>query len=251
MTTRYFIKLSFKGTAYHGWQIQPNAPTVQAVLNRDMSIILGEPVETTGAGRTDTGVHARVFFAHFDTEKDQLDSDRKLIYQLNGILPADISVQEIVKVDPEAHARYSALSRTYEYHIVRAKDPFLPEFAHVVYRKLDMQKVSEATSILPGYTDFTSFTRVDTDVSNFNCRILQAEWKYDEHLIVFTIKADRFLRNMVRAVVGTLLEVGLGRISPEGFRKIIESRDRTAAGPSAPARGLFLTAIDYPDKIFI
>jgi len=251
MTTRYFIKLSFKGTAYHGWQIQPNAPTVQSVLNRDMSIILGEPVETTGAGRTDTGVHARVFFAHFNSEKDQLDSNRKLIYQLNGILPADISVQAIVKVDPEAHARYSALSRTYEYHIVCAKDPFLPEFAHAVYRKLDMQKVSEATNILPGYTDFTSFTRVDTDVSNFNCRIMQAEWKYDEHLIVFIIKADRFLRNMVRAVVGTLLEVGLGRISPEGFRKIIESRDRTAAGPSAPARGLFLTAIDYPDKIFI
>jgi len=251
MSYRYFIRLSFKGTAYHGWQIQPNAPTIQAVLNRDMSIILGETIETTGAGRTDTGVHAKVFYAHFDSEKDHLDNQGKMIHQLNGILPADIAVQEILKVNPDAHARYSALSRTYEYHILRAKDPFLPGFAHTVTRALDMQKMDEATRILFEYTDFTSFSRVDTDVSNYNCRIMQADWKSEGHLLVFTIRADRFLRNMVRAIAGTLLDVGTGRTTPEGFRTVIESRNRSAAGASAPAKGLFLTAIDYPGNIFI
>jgi tRNA pseudouridine38-40 synthase len=250
MKTRYFIKLSYKGAGYHGWQIQPKALTVQAVLNRDMSIILGEPVETTGAGRTDTGVHARVFFAHFDSEQDKLDSDQKLIWKINGILPGDISVHRIYKVSPEAHARYSALSRTYEYHIIRVKDPFLPEFAHSVYRQINTRQIIETTRILFEYTDFTSFSRVDTDVSTFICKIIQAEWSIDESSMVFTITADRFLRNMVRAIVGTMLDVGLGRTSPDGFRKIIESRDRTKAGSSAPAKGLFLTGIEYPESIF-
>jgi tRNA pseudouridine38-40 synthase len=251
MKTRYFIKLSYKGTGYHGWQIQPKALTVQAVLNRDMSIILGEPVETTGAGRTDTGVHAKVFFAHFDSEKDKLDSDQKLIRKINGKLPGDIFVHRIHKVIPEAHARYSALSRTYEYHITRVKDPFLPEFAHSFYRQIDSRQIIETTRILLEYNDFTSFSRVDTDVSTFLCKIMQAEWNIDEQGMVFTIRANRFLRNMVRAIVGTLLDVGLGRTSPDGFRKIIESRDRTKAGSSAPAKGLFLTGIEYPESIFI
>lgn len=251
MKTRYFIKLSYKGTGYHGWQIQPKALTIQAVLNRDMSIVLGKPVETTGAGRTDTGVHARVFFAHFDSEQDKLDSDQKLIWQINGKLPGDISVHRIYKVSPDAHARYSALSRTYEYHITRVKDPFFPEFAHSVYRHMDTRQIIETTRILFEYTDFTSFSKVDTDVSTFICKIKQAEWSFDEHRMVFTITADRFLRNMVRAIVGTLLDVGFGRTSPESFRKIIESRDRTKAGSSAPAKGLFLTGIEYPESIFI
>jgi tRNA pseudouridine38-40 synthase len=208
-------------------------------------------MQTTGAGRTDAGVHARVFYAHFDSEQEGLDGNDRLVYQLNGKLPDDISVYKIIKVDPDAHARYSALSRTYEYHLVRVKDPFLREFAHAVYGNLDIRQMIEASRLLYDYSDFTSFSRVNHGERTYICRILEADWIIDEHKMIFTITADRFLRNMVRAIVGTLLDVGFGRTSSEGFRMVIESKDRSRAGASAPAKGLFLTDITYPMEIFI
>ncbi len=251
MSTRYFIKLCYKGTHFHGWQVQPKSPTVQACLNHDLSIILGESILTTGAGRTDTGVHARNFYAHFDSMQEDLDMDEKLIYRLNGKLPRDICARSIVRVISDAHARYSALSRTYEYHIVRMKDPFLHEYAHALYGDIDTDSVEEATKTLFDYSDFASFSRTNSCVKTYTCKILQADWRFSEEVMVFTIIADRFLRNMVRAIVGTLIDVGFGKISVDDFRGIIENRNRSSAGASAPAKGLFLTGVEYPEEIFL
>ena len=251
MSIRYFIKLCYKGTHFHGWQVQPKSPTIQSCLNHDLSIILGEPIQTTGAGRTDTGVHARNFYAHFDSRQEDLDRDEKLIYRLNGKLPKDICARSIVRVISDAHARYSALSRTYEYHIVRMKDPFLHEYAHALYGAIDTDSIAEATETLFDYSDFTSFSRTDSDVKTFTCKIIQADWKVSDETMVFTITADRFLRNMVRAIVGTLIDVGFGKISTDDFREIIESKNRSSAGASAPAKGLFLTGVEYPEEIFL
>jgi tRNA pseudouridine38-40 synthase len=247
---RYFIKLSYKGTHYHGWQIQPNAVTVQEILNRDLGIILGEEISVTGCGRTDTGVHAGVFWAHFDSGKEGLHHDKDLLYSINGKLPEDIAVHEIHAVFPDAHARYSATSRTYQYYIHRKKEVFGREYAHTIYGEMDTFAMQRASDLLLEYTDFTSFSKVDTDVKTNDCRITEARWESEGDSLVFTISADRFLRNMVRAIVGTLLDVGFGKTSTEEFRKIIESKNRSMAGASAPAKGLFLTAVDYPMEIF-
>ncbi|MCK5465373.1 MAG: tRNA pseudouridine(38-40) synthase TruA [Bacteroidales bacterium] len=250
MKTRYFIKLSFKGTHYHGWQIQPNASTVQQILNEDFSLLLGGKVRVTGCGRTDTGVHARVFYAHVDGG-EKLAEDQDFIFKINNKLPADIAIHKILPVRAGAHARFDALSRTYEYHIHRRKEVFNTDLAHYIYGELDFASMQAASDILKDYTDFTSFSKVDTDTKTNNCKIHLARWDITEDTMLFTIQADRFLRNMVRAIVGTLLDVGFRRIDPDGFRHIIENRNRSEAGTSAPARGLFLTDVQYAPEIFI
>jgi len=242
---RYFIQLSYDGTAYHGWQIQPNGISVQEMVEKVLSIVAQETVLVTGAGRTDAGVHASFFVAHFDVENKQLDT-QKIIHGLNNLLPADIAVQNIYKVHPEAHARFDAMSRTYKYYLVRTKDPFSRLYAAKEPRIPDLEKMNEAARKLFDYEDFTSFSRLGTDVKTNICKIAVAEWVAEDNGFVFTIKADRFLRNMVRAIVGTLLEVGFGKISIEEFCRILELKDRCAAGASAPAKGLFLVDIGYP-----
>ena len=249
MNTRYFIKISFRGTNFHGWQVQPNVPTLQATLEQDLGLLLGENVKLTGCGRTDTGVHASRYYAHFDTGLMNLERDD--LFRINNKLPDDIVIHGIIPVRQEAHARFSAISRTYRYHIQRTKQAFRRDMAHYIYGQLDVKGMQKAAGILKEYKDFTSFSKVDTDTKNNFCRIDLAEWIEEGDMLTFTIKADRFLRNMVRAIVGTMLEIGFGKLDPEGFRKIIESRDRSSAGTSAPAKGLFLTDIEYPREIFV
>lgn len=247
MSQRYFLQCSYKGTNYHGWQIQPNAISVQELLEDALSKILREKIAVMGAGRTDTGVHASFFVLHFDAE-NEIPEKLDLAYKINSFLPSDIAVQKVWKVDREAHARFSALSRTYHYFISTEKNPFNTESSYKYLKPLDVDKMNEAAKALFHYKDFTSFSRLHTDVKTNNCKIYQAEWKVSENQLVFIIKADRFLRNMVRAIVGTLLEVGSGKLSVDGFKKIIESKDRGAAGASAPAQGLFLVDIEYSQE---
>ncbi|MDR0541925.1 MAG: tRNA pseudouridine(38-40) synthase TruA [Dysgonamonadaceae bacterium] len=247
---RYFIYLAYNGKNYCGWQIQPNGITVQQSLEQSLSTLLRVPVSITGAGRTDTGVHARLMVAHFDVEMPDPDTEA-LTERLNGILPPDIAVDRILPVRPDAHARFDALSRTYQYHITYRKDPFEREFLYRVKKPLDYRRMNEAARILFEYSDFTSFSKLHTDTKTNICRILKAEWRLEAcDRLVFTIQADRFLRNMVRSIVGTLIEVGNGKLSPEGFRAVIESENRAKAGTSVPAHALFLTDIEYPETVF-
>ena len=250
MNVRYFIKLGYNGKNYHGWQLQDNSVTVQQVLDEALSVLLKTEIRTTGAGRTDTGVHAREFFAHFDLE-EQLTDIPSLIFKLNSFLPHDISVYNIIYVKPEAHARFDAISRTYKYQISHLKDPFNNDFTYYLYGPIDVEKMNRATAILFEYIDFSSFSKSGTQVKTNNCKISFAEWKNVSNMLIFTITADRFLRNMVRAIVGTLIDVGLGKLDEEDFRKIIESKDRSDAGYSVPARGLFLEKIEYPEDTFV
>jgi tRNA pseudouridine38-40 synthase len=245
---RYFVQLSFRGTRYHGWQIQPNAKSVQEDMEKALSCILGEKISVVGSGRTDTGVHASFYVLHFDTSREVQDT-QKLVYRLNGYLPPDIAVQKIRQVPDAVHARFSAVLRTYHYYIVTEKNPFQTETAFYYHGQLNLEKMNEAANILFEFDDFTSFSRLHTDVKTNLCRIYQAEWLREGNRLVFKIKADRFLRNMVRAIVGTLLDVGKGKISPEEFRKIVLKKDRRAAGSSAPAHGLFLVDVEYPQEI--
>jgi len=247
---RYFIYLAYNGTNYCGWQNQPNGVSVQQKMEEALHILLRKPVPITGAGRTDAGVHARLMVAHFDWEDEACDLPL-LTEKLNCLLPKDISVCKILPVTPEAHARFDALSRTYKYYVCREKDPFTYPFYYRLRVLPDFEKMNEAAAILPEYTDFTAFSKLHTDVLTNNCKIMQAEWKQEEQGWVFTIRADRFLRNMVRAIVGTLLEVGRGKRSLDGFRQVIESKDRGKAGTSVPGNALFLVDIEYPDSIFI
>lgn len=251
MANRFFIELSYRGTNYHGWQIQENAHSVQAELNRALSILLKEDISTLGAGRTDTGVHAKHFVAHFDSEKSDLNSNPDFSYHLNNILPVDIFIKSIRLVKPEAHARFDAISRTYEYIICNNKDPFWRELAWMYYGSLDVDLMRNATKYLFNYSDFTSFSKVGSDNKTSICKIMSAGWEERENLIVFTITADRFLRNMVRAIVGTIVDVGRKKISIEYYIKVIEAMDRSLAGSSAPAEGLYLTGIEYPKEIFL
>jgi tRNA pseudouridine38-40 synthase len=247
---RYFIKLSYNGAAYHGWQSQDNAVSVQSEVEKSLAVLLSKKIEITGAGRTDAGVHAKEYFAHFNL--DEVQSGEKLadiVYRLNSILPDDISVQQIFPVSNDIHVRFSAVSRTYSYYISRFKNPFTRENAWNVFGKLDVIKMNEAAKILFEYNDFTSFAKLHTDTKTNNCKIMMAEWKEEDGLLVFTIKADRFLRNMVRAIVGTLVDVGKEKISIDDFRRIIESKNRGDAGYSVPAKGLFLEGIEYPFEL--
>ncbi len=250
MKKRYFIYLSYKGTSYHGWQIQPNGISLQEVLEKALTTILRNKTLVTGAGRTDTGVHARLMVAHFEVDYPIANLDTFAL-KFNSILPNDIAVSKIVEVYPEAHARFSATSRTYEYHILLNKDVFRHEYAMRLFSVPDFKLMNRAAEILTEYTDFTSFSKLHTDVKTNNCKILKAEWTWNENSAIFTIEADRFLRNMVRAITGTLLEVGKGKMTLNEFRKVIEIKDRCKAGTSLPAKGLFLTHISYPDELFI
>lgn len=245
---KYFLELAYHGKAYHGWQKQPHAISVQEVVEEALFTIWQEPVEIMGAGRTDAGVHARQLFAHFDSEKEPGDD---LAYKLNSLLPHDVAVSGVYRVKAEAHARFDALSRSYEYHIVKKKDPFAIDTAYYIRKELQVEKMQEAAKILLDYRDFKCFSRSRTDVRTFNCDIHHAYWEVQQDRLVFHIKADRFLRNMVRAIVGTLLQVGLGKIGVEDMHRIIQSKDRSEAGASVPAHGLFLTKIEYPNTIFI
>ena len=246
---RYFIRFSYFGKNYHGWQRQPNAITVQEVLEDCLSKLLGAPTEVVGAGRTDTGVHAKEMFAHFD--RDSLLDLEELLRRMNAFLPEDIAVQDISSVVSDAHARFSALERTYEYWLVQRKDPFLSDFAHIVRPNLDIEAMNEAASFLLKHSDFESFSKTNSDVKTFICDVRQAEWSMEKDKLVFTIVADRFLRNMVRAVVGTLLEVGLAKRKPLEIHDILKSKSRSKAGVSVPAKGLYLTQVKYPENIFV
>lgn len=249
--TRYFIYISFKGTSYHGWQVQPKAVTIQKILDEAISVILGEPISATGAGRTDAGVHARVFCAHFDSRNPDLARRKNLIFRLNRFLPDDISVTEIKKVLPDANARFSAISRTYKYYISRVKDPFNVGTSWFIHGDLNVEAMNQASKILLNYTDFTSFSRLHSDNKTNLCKIYFTGWELCGNSLIFTISADRFLRNMVRAIVGTMIEAGRSKISPDDFERILESRNRSSAGMSAPAKGLFLTSVEYPEEIFV
>ncbi len=240
---RYFIKFSYNGTKYHGWQIQPNAISVQEVLNKALSTILNSNIESMGAGRTDAGVHAQEMFAHFDLDKI-IDVENS-IHKLNSFLPKDIVVFDILKVHDEAHARFDAKKRTYEYHINTFKNAFLNEQSWYYNQKLDLDLMNQACEILLKHTDFQAFSKVHTDVNTFDCKIYEAFWTKQNNQIIFTISADRFLRNMVRAIVGTLVYVGLKKITLQDFNQIIISKNRNNAGFSVPAHGLFLTKIEY------
>lgn len=250
---RYFLRFAYDGTAFHGSQRQPNGITVQQTMEQALAMIFREELPLTFAGRTDAGVHAREMYAHFDIP----DDNSKLLIQnskfrLNGILPDSIAIFDIYPVTDDAHARFSATRRTYEYHIVDHKDPFLCQQATRVRPGLDFAAMNEAARLLIGKQDFASFCRTNTDVKTTICDLTRAEWKeLGNGHAVFTIAADRFLRNMVRAVVGTLFEVGRGKITKEQFAQVITQHNRCAAGDSAPAEGLFLTHIEYPQDIFL
>lgn len=251
MKKRYFLYCSYKGTNYHGWQIQPNGISVQEVLTKSLRTVLrDENLEITGAGRTDTGVHARVMVAHFDAEINFI-SFADLVGKLNSFLPNDIAVHKIVEVKSNAHARFDAISRRYEYRITLEKNVFSTEFSARIFNPLDFDLMNKASEVLKEFHDFTSFSKLHTDTKTNNCIITRAEWTKRNDEWIFTIEADRFLRNMVRAIVGTLLEVGRGKINLDDFRKIIETKDRCKAGTSAPAQGLFLVNVEYPKEIFV
>ncbi len=248
---RYFLRLSYDGSHFHGWQRQPNAITVQQSLEEAMTMMLRAPIGLTGAGRTDTGVHADEFFAHFNLSQSLTQGEReKIVFRLNGYLPPEIVLFELFPVTAEAHARFSAKSRTYRYCIARVPNPFRRDFTHYIYGEIDQELMNKGAELIMGYQDFTSFSKVDTDTMTNICKISNARWDMVGGELVFTITADRFLRNMVRAIVGTLLQLGTGKISHSDLKLIIERKNRSMAGDSAPAKGLTLHRIVYPEGIF-
>jgi tRNA pseudouridine38-40 synthase len=251
LPNRYFIKLSFLGTNYHGWQKQENANSVQSVVCDALSVILKERIAITGAGRTDTGVHAREFYAHFDTNWLDEKQRKELVFHLNGYLPCDIAIQEIVPVTNGSHARFSAVSRTYQYIMTRSKDPFLNGLAFYYSVPLDIQKMTEGAAIIKSCMDFTSFAKLPAETKTNICLITDIIWEKKGEILLFTITANRFLRNMVRAIVGTLIDLGRGKNDLNGLKEIIETKNRSAAGMSVPGCGLYLTSIQYPEKTFI
>ena len=240
---RYFIELSYFGKNYHGWQIQPDASSIQEELNKAISVVLQEKNSVVGAGRTDTGVHASQMFAHFDSDTIL---DKNIVFKLNSVLPEDIVVYQVEKVNDEKHARFDALTRSYEYNIWLGRNPFLLDTTwQLSHQKLDVNAMNEAAKILLEFENFQAFSKVKTEVKTFNCNVTKAVWIVNGNELVFHITANRFLRNMVRAIVGTLVDVGKHKITKEDFRNIILSKDRSNAGLSVPAKGLFLTEITY------
>ena len=243
---RYFLEIAYDGTRYHGWQLQPNAIAVQQKLNDALAIILRQPVETIGAGRTDTGVHARQLFVHFEISNFEFRISN-FEMSLNALLPHDIAVKRIIPVHAEAHARFDATQRSYEYHIHFTKDPFKQNYSWQIKKgELDVELMNQAAATMMEYTDFSCFSKSNTQVKTNNCKITRAEWVREDDSLIFYISADRFLRNMVRAIVGTCLMVGRKEIAPEGISQIIESKNRSNAGTSVPACGLYLTEVKYP-----
>lgn len=247
---RYFLEFSYAGSAYHGWQRQPNAISVQEVMEDAFHTLLKQMTPLTAAGRTDTGVHAKQMFAHFNSTISKNETEQ-LIFRLNQFLPKDIAVHSIREVHAEAHARFDALNRTYEYHLSDVKSPFKLGLSYSLYQPLDIEAMNTAASLLLEYKDFECFSKSNTDVKTFLCDITEAVWKKNYDGLVFTISANRFLRNMVRAIVGTLIEIGLGKKNSTQLHQIIQSKNRSLAGYSVPAEGLFLTQIDYPNSIYL
>lgn len=246
---RLFLHLAYDGTAYNGWQVQPGLPTVQGVLQHALSLILHQPLNVVGCGRTDTGVHAADFYAHLDIHDPSLPSLDVLLFKLNNILPSDIVIFDIFPVPDNAHARFDAVARTYQYHVCHHKLPFRSGHYCRIFYEPDIDLMNQAAQILMQYDDFTSFAKLHTQVKTNICHLTEAHWDRVGEELVFTIRSNRFLRNMVRSVTGTLLDVGRGKLSLDGLRQIIESKDRCAAGVSMPACGLFLTKVEYPGEL--
>ncbi len=246
---RYFLELAYNGTGYHGWQIQGNALSVQEVVQNSLAVLLKDPTPIMGSGRTDTGVHGSQQFIHFDAA--EIEDQDTFLKKLNGVLPKDIAAYRVREVQPEAHSRFSAQWRSYEYRISLQKNPFEQDLSWFCYYTLDMGRMNEAAELLLEYTDFECFSRVKTEVNHFECKIKEAYWEQIGQHLIFHITANRFLRGMVRTIVGTLVLVGREKLDLEGFRGIINSKKRSRAGSSAPAQGLFLTRVDYPESIFI
>lgn len=247
---RYFIYLAYNGENYCGWQIQPNGISVQETIEKALTTLLRTSTSIVGAGRTDAGVHARSMIAHFDNEQEELDTIL-LTDKLNRILPKDIAIVSIKQVASDAHARFDATSRLYRYYVTTRKDPYLHHLKYKVHGNIDIEMMNVCANVLFEYTDFTSFSKLHTDVKTNNCKIMIAHWEKVDEDYIFTIKADRFLRNMVRSIVGTLLEAGRGKLTPEGMRQIIEAKNRSAAGTSVPGHALFLEEVEYDHKIYL
>jgi len=246
MAKRYFIELSYDGSEFHGWQIQPNAKTIQETLNSALSTLLRTDIYTVGCGRTDTGVHASQYFAHFEVEETTFQPE-ELTYRSNRVLPPSIAVQRIFEVAPDAHTRFSATSRSYTYLITQQKDPFAVLRKWEMREALDLNRMNEGAAILKTYEDFSCFSKSNTQTETNLCNVTHAEWSQEGSEIRFDITANRFLRNMVRAIVGTLVDLGKGTITLDDLKTIIESKDRSEAGLSVPAHGLYLTRITYPE----
>ena len=244
---RYFLDISYRGTNYHGWQIQENAKTVQGILDSALSNVLGVKIETLGSGRTDTGVHAYTQIVQMDSPKEL---DELFAFRMNGYLPKDICIKSIRLVQDTAHARFDAISRSYVYRITLDKNPFEIGSAYYFYPPLDVEEMNKAAAVLTKYEDFESFSKVHTDVLNFNCTIFHARWEQIDRMVYFHITANRFLRSMVRTLVGTMLEIGKGRMTIEEFESIILARDRKRAGISAPPEALYLSEVEYPKEIY-
>lgn len=247
MVQRYFIEIAYDGTAYHGWQVQTNASSIQQMINECLTTILRRQIFIQGAGRTDTGVHARQTFAHFDLDIPIVEN---FINKCNSLLAKDIQIINCFKVVKDAHCRFDALSRTYEYFISKSKNPFYLNKAFYFYKDLDIELMNQASKLLLETTDFTSFSKLNTQTKTNNCKLHSAKWFSKNELLIFEIKADRFLRNMVRSLVGTILELGVGKISIDEFEKIINSKDRSKAGFSVPACGLYLKRVEYPSNVW-
>lgn len=245
---RYFLEIAYNGKNYHGWQIQQNAHSIQSQFNGALLQLFGKSIETIASGRTDTGVHALRQIVQLDLD---IPLTKDHLFSLNRILPFDIAIHQAYEVTPASHARFDALSRKYEYWICKTKNPFKRDTAYYFSKKLNLGQMNAACTMLKEHEDFECFSKVNTAVEHFRCNILEAYWKEENEMLLFTIEANRFLRGMVRAIVGTLLEIGLERKAPEEIEKIILSKDRKAAGRAVPAHGLFLTDIKYPDEIFI
>ncbi|WP_226390805.1 tRNA pseudouridine(38-40) synthase TruA [Penaeicola halotolerans] len=245
---RYFLEIAYRGTDFHGWQVQHNAHSVQGELNKCLSTLLQTEITTTASGRTDTGVHCKQQFVHIDLE-EAIDTDQ-LCFKLNKLLPESIHIARIFPVKDDAHARFSALDRSYQYFISKEKNPFLHNLCYFNNASLDIAAMNEAAKVLLSWTDFESFSKVKTSVYTFDCKITEAYWEQKEDLLIFNITANRFLRGMVRAIVGTLLEVGKGKLKVEDFQAILAAKDRKKAGRSVPPEGLFLTKVTYPTDIF-
>lgn len=248
---RYFLHLAYNGASFCGWQLQPNAPTVQENIETALRHLLKEKIDITGCGRTDTGVHAFDYYAHFDFREMSLEELSQLKLKLNRYFNHEINILGIYKMKEDAHARFDAISRTYKYYVAIEKQPFKNDISYYFHRPLNLKEMNKACERLITYTDFTSFSKSHTQVNNYNCNVALAYWEKEGDQLVFTIQANRFLRNMVRAIVGTLLEVGLGKIDVDGFCKVIESKSRCDAGISVPAKALFLYNVEYKKTIFL
>ena len=246
---RYFLDIAYNGARYHGWQLQNNAHTLQAEVEEGLGKLFRQPIRITGSGRTDTGVHAEQQLVHFDVEQE-LEIEPWL-YKINAVLPPDIWAKSLRPVKPDVHARFSAQSRRYEYRISRHKDPFRQKLVYYFPRPLDVEKMNQAAVLMLQWEDFECFSKIHTNVKHFRCNVWEARWEEEEDGLVFYVAANRFLRNMVRAIVGTLLQVGQDRMSVQEFQEVLESRDRSKAGRSAPADGLFLVEVKYPEDIYL